>query len=86
MVKATDSTDSPSTERAAMEKLKAPLCVGVPVMAPVVALISSPDGRLVADQLVAGSAAASVSAGVIAGKTSPTLPVKLWPAVMMGAG
>ena len=53
-----------------------PLAVGVPVIAPVVALSDRPAGNPVALQDVAGRSSASSSAGVWVNAT-PTLPVKL---------
>jgi hypothetical protein len=61
-----------------------PLVVGMPVMAPVAVLMANPAGRPPEPHIVAGRDAASVRAGVTL-NASPTLPVKVWPAVMMGA-
>jgi len=62
-----------------------PMAVGVPVMAPVVALRESPAGNapLAMAHEVAGRVLALVSAGVCENAT-PTLPVKDWPAVIVG--
>ena len=65
--------------------VNAPFVVGVPVMAPVVVLIARPAGSPVAPHEVAGRFSASVSTSVVAGKTSPTLPVNACPAVIIGA-
>ena len=61
-----------------------PLSFGVPVIFPVVAFRVAQLGSDEADQLVAGKLPLSVSAGV-ATKATPTLPVKVCPAGMMGA-
>ena len=60
------------------------LSCGVPVISPVKALISSPAGRPVADQLLTGRFVESVSAGVTL-NAAPTLPCKVCPAGMSGA-
>jgi hypothetical protein len=83
MVKATDSTDSPSTDWAEIFTVIVPLVVGMPVMVPVAVLMANPAGRPPEPHIVAGRDAAS-RAGVTL-NASPTLPVKVWPAVMMGA-
>lgn len=57
--------------------------VGVPVMAPVVALIANPAGKPVATHEVAGRLVASERVGVPLNAV-PTVPVKACPAVMRG--
>ena len=57
--------------------------VGVPEIAPVVALIASPAGKPVATQEVAGRLVASVRVGAPLNAV-PTVPVKACPAVMRG--
>ena len=61
-----------------------PNVLGVPVMRPV-ASSESPAGNPVALHDVAGRSTASVRAGRVEGKISPTFPVKLCPAVIIGA-
>jgi hypothetical protein len=64
--------------------LNEPFAAGVPVIAPVVVLSESPAGSPVADQEDAGRFEASLNAGVVAEKASPTLPEKLCAAVIIG--
>lgn len=61
------------------------MAVGVPVIAPVVAFRESPAGNVPEAMAheVAGRVPASVSAGVCENAT-PTVPVKDWPAVIVG--
>ena len=61
-----------------------PLAVGVPVIAPVVVLSKSPAGSPVAAQEVAGRSSTSSRASVTEVNATPTLPVKLCPARMIG--
>ena len=74
---------SPNLFAAVKRAVNEPFVVGVPDMAPVVALIAIPAGNPVATHDVAGRFSASVSA-IVPEKTSPTLPVKLCPEVMIG--
>ena len=68
---------------AVMEAVKLPFAVGVPVIAPVLAVMESPSGSPVTLQDVAGRSRASSSA-MFAENASPTLPVNVCPAVMSG--
>jgi hypothetical protein len=61
-----------------------PFAVGVPVIAPVVVLSKSPAGSPVAIQDVAGRSSASSRVGVAEVNATPTLPVKLCAARMIG--
>jgi hypothetical protein len=64
--------------------VNAPFVVGVPVIAPVLALSDNPAGSPVAVHDVAGRSSASSRVGACVNAT-PTLPVKLCPAVILGA-
>ena len=68
-----------------MLAVKLPIDAGVPVISPVLALIDSPEGKDHATSAhdVTGRSVASVRASVPENDT-PTLPVKLWPAVIRG--
>ena len=68
---------------AVKEAVNEPLAVGVPVIAPVLVFSVSPAGSPVAVHDVAGRSSASSRAGVAVNAT-PTLPVKLCPAVIIG--
>jgi hypothetical protein len=74
---------APPPPVAVNEAVNEPLAVGVPVIAPVVVLSASPAGSPVTLQEVAGRSSASSRAGVWENAT-PTLPVKLCPAVIIG--
>ena len=79
-----DPVLTPPGPVAVSSKLKAPMAEGVPVICPVVALIVAQLGKAVPAQLVTGRSMASVMAGV-ALNADPTLPVKVCPAVIIGA-
>jgi hypothetical protein len=74
---------NPSLPVAVMEAVKDPAVVGVPVIAPVDALIEIPAGSPVADHEETGRFVASVS-NMFCENANPTFPVRLCPAVMIG--
>jgi len=73
----------PAPFDAAMLAVNEPMVVGDPVMAPVEELIDNPAGRPVAAHAVAGRSRAS-SSDMFAENASPTLPVNVCPAMMIG--
>ena len=72
------------TPQAVKPTVNEPFAVGVPVIAPVVVLSDSPAGSPVTLQDVAGRSSASSRVGVAEVNATPTLPVKLCPATMIG--
>ena len=83
MVKDTFVVLEPPVPVAVTAAVEVAAVVGVPVMAPVVALRESPAGKPVAAHEFTGRLVASVSTGVCENAT-PTVPVKACPAVMIG--